>query len=99
MRQKNGRKIITFGKIEIEKCKFHYCKDSIFLEDVDTDKILLSNVVSSSEENCKYFIIGYKDDLKIRSFYLILSKMRGRAKNFSGDIGTSLLIADDKLLE
>ena len=31
---------ITFCDIETEKHRFHYCKDPIFVEDVDIDKIL-----------------------------------------------------------
>ena len=31
---------ITFCDIETEKHRFHYCKDPIFVEDVDIDKIM-----------------------------------------------------------
>ena len=30
-----GTKIITFGDIEVEKHKFHHCKNLILLEDID----------------------------------------------------------------
>lgn len=35
---------ITFNNIEIEKRKFHHRKSLILLEDVDTDKIQVSNM-------------------------------------------------------
>ena len=42
-----GKEFLTFGNIEIEKGKF-YCHNSpIFLEDVNTEKVLLSNKVLS----------------------------------------------------
>ena len=39
---KNGQKIITFGKVKIEKRSFHYHKDPVCSKDVDSDKTLLS---------------------------------------------------------
>ena len=46
------KKITTIGNIEtFQSVTFHYGIAPIFLEDVDTDKILLSNQVSSSKEN------------------------------------------------
>ena len=33
-----GKGIVTFGDIEIEKEKFHNCKNLILLEDVNTEK-------------------------------------------------------------
>ena len=56
-----GNEILTFGDIEIEKHKFQRCKNSIFLEDVEIDNILVSNNISSSKKNYKYSI-GYLDD-------------------------------------
>ena len=54
---KMGKKILTFGNIEIEK-KNLPSKDSYFLEDVDIEKLLVSNKISLGEKNYKYFI-GY----------------------------------------
>ena len=89
---KNGQKIITFGKVKIEKRSFHYRKDPVCLKDVDNDKTLLS-------KSFFYFIIGSKYDCKIRLLQLILPKIRGRAKNFGGYIRMSFLTEDDKLLQ
>ena len=46
-----GGKNTKFGVIKIKNGKLHYCLDTIIFEDVDTDKILLSNRVSSKKEN------------------------------------------------
>ena len=43
----------------------------IFSEDVEIDKIFISNKVSSIEENYKYFIY-FKDSHKIIPMYIIL---------------------------
>ena len=56
--------IVTFGDIETEKQKFYCYKCLIFLEDVNTDNILVSNKRYSSEINNKYFIAYLHDDYK-----------------------------------
>ena len=39
-----------FGNIEIEKDKFYRHKSTIFLEDVDIEKVLVSNNISFVEK-------------------------------------------------
>ena len=46
-----GKKILTLGDNEIEKQKFRHYKNPVFLEDVDTDKILISIKISFGEKN------------------------------------------------
>ena len=53
-----GKEILTFGDTETGKNKFHHHKSPIFLKDVDIEKILVSNKISSGGKNYKYFI-GY----------------------------------------
>ena len=38
-----GKEILTFADIEIEKNKFYRNKTLIFLKDVDTEKLLVTN--------------------------------------------------------
>ena len=38
-----NKEIITFGDIENKKCKFHYHKNPILIENVNIDKILMPN--------------------------------------------------------
>ena len=47
----------TFGDIEIEKNKLYRHRSPVLLRDVDIEKILLSNKVSSGERNYEYFIL------------------------------------------
>ena len=56
---KNGKTIIKFGDIEIQKQKFHQHKGPISIKNIDSNKIVVSNNVSVSKKAFKYFI-GYK---------------------------------------
>ena len=56
--------IIKFGDIEIEKLKFHQHKSPILINNIDINKILVSNKVSFGKRLFKYFI-GFKDAKKL----------------------------------
>ena len=62
------KEIIAFGNNEIEKRKFHYCKTSILLEDVDIGNILISTMVSCGEKN------NEDDDYSTNSLHIMLPK-------------------------
>ena len=52
------------------------------IDDVDIDKILISNKASFGQKGYQYFI-GYKyDDYKINPLCIMLSKIRGYVKSF-----------------
>ena len=57
-------KMLTFDDIEIEQDKFYSHKKPICLEDVDINKVLVSNKISSGEKNYKYFVGYFYDDYK-----------------------------------
>ena len=46
-----GKEIFTFGDIEIEKNKLCHHKSLILLKDVETEKVLVSDKISSGEKN------------------------------------------------
>ena len=50
------KKNATFRDLEINERKFHRFRNIIFLGDVDSDNILISNKISCGEKNYKYFI-------------------------------------------
>ena len=54
--------IIKFGDIEIKKQKFHQHKSPL-INNIDINKIIVSNKVSFGNKGLKYFI-GYKDAKK-----------------------------------
>ena len=48
-----GKETLAFGDIEFEKNKFYCHKIPIFLKNVDIEKVLISNKISSGEKNYK----------------------------------------------
>ena len=59
------KKIIKFDDTEIEKCKFQQCKRSILINDININKIVVSNKFSFGKQDFKYFM-GCKNSKKIR---------------------------------
>ena len=51
---------VKFDDIEIENQKFRQHKTPISIENIDINKIVVSNKVSFGKKGFKYFI-GYKD--------------------------------------
>ena len=54
------KKIIKFYDNEIDKCKFHQYKRPILIDNIDVNKIVVSNKISFGKDDFKYFI-GCKD--------------------------------------
>ena len=54
------KKIVKFGDTEIEECKFHQIKSLISINDIDINKIVVSNKLPFGKHDFQYFI-GYKD--------------------------------------
>ena len=61
---KMEKTVIKFGDIEIQNQEFHQHRGPISVKNVDIDKIVVSNTVSSRKKGFKYFI-GYKDAKKL----------------------------------
>ena len=78
---KMGKQVLTFGDTEIEKDKCYRHKSPIFLEDVDIEKKLVSNKISSDEKNYKYFICYFYNDYKVKPIHIMLSKMSTYVKS------------------
>ena len=51
------KEILTFGDIEVEKNKFYHDKSSIFLKDVDIEKVLVSSKIFSGEETINTLLV------------------------------------------
>ena len=58
--QMKKKTIIKFGDTEIKNHKFHQYSKTISIENIDIDKIVVSNKVSFGKNGFRYFI-GYKD--------------------------------------
>ena len=68
------KKILKVSDTETKKHKFHQHKSLILINNVDINKIVISNKVSFSKNVFKYFI-GYKDSKNIRPLYIFHLKM------------------------
>ena len=79
-----GKEIIRFGDTEIEKRKFYrYKNSSFFKENLDIDKILITNKISSGGKNYNY-VIGYMNhDYKIKPLHIMLLKRNAYVKSYS----------------
>ena len=54
------KKIINFDDTEIEEFEFHEYKSPILINDINIDKIVVSDKLPFGKQDFKYFI-GYKD--------------------------------------
>ena len=72
---------MKFDDAEIEKCKFHQYKNFIWINNIDINKIVISNEVPLDKKDFQYFI-GYKDAKKIRPSCIFPPKMSAYRRNF-----------------
>ena len=63
-----SNEIITFGNIEIRKCKFHHPKNLILIEDVGIVKIQVSSMVSSSRKNAIILLVTKMMIIKLNHY-------------------------------
>ena len=69
-----GEKTLKLNNININKKEFHRSKQAIYLDLVDTGKIVVSDIFKHSEEGSKYFI-GYQEYEIVRPLCIILPQM------------------------
>ena len=60
---KMGHKIIKFDDTEIQKYKFYQNKNPTLIDNINANKIVVSNKISFGKNDFKYSI-GYKDAKK-----------------------------------
>ena len=77
---KMGKKILMFGDIETENISFTAI-NFLFLEDVDIDDILVSNIISFSEKNINSLVtcmitIKPKQNLMVMKLLIIKRFLR-----------------------
>ena len=79
-----SKKALKFGDIKINKKEFRTSKQTIVLDLVDIDKIVIPDKFKHSDKRYKYFI-GYKDDDIIRPLCIVLPQMNGYIKYFDNE--------------
>ena len=90
-----GLEILTFGNIEIEKSKFYRKKTLVLLEDVDIEKVLVSNKISFGEKNYKYFIGYLYNGNKVKPLNIMLPKTSGYVKSCDGETKWMYFFVED----
>ena len=77
-----SKEILTLG--DIEKNKFYSHKSPIYLENVDFEKVLVSNKISSGEKIYKYFTGYLYNDYKVKPLYIMVPKTSSYVKGYDG---------------
>ena len=90
-------KRLKFNNVKINKKEFHKSKQTIDLDSVTADKIVVSDKFIHSEEGYKYFI-GCQEDEIIKPLCIILPQMNDYIKNFdNGGKNMSFLIKNNEV--
>ena len=74
-----NKEVLIFSDIDIE---FHYCENLVWIDDVDIDKTLISNMVSLDKKGCKYYNDYKDDDYETKRLCIMHPKMSGFVKIF-----------------
>ena len=90
------KEIIKFDDTEIEEYKFHQNKSLILINDIDINKIVVSNKLPFGKQDFKYFV-GYKDSEKIRRFCIFLPQMIIYKRSFDENRRIYFLIKKEKV--
>ena len=94
-----SEKTIYFRDKKISKKDFYNNKKQFNLNDIDTNKILISKPESYGKNNVKKYIIGYNDN-PIKPIQLFLPKMTGYLNIFEdGNSKMSFLTNNNEFLE
>ena len=83
------------GILKLKKINF-----TIFLKDVDIEKVLVSNKISFGEKNYKHFIGYLYNDNKVKPLNIMLARTSAYVKSYGGQTKWMyFLIEDEHLLE
>ena len=87
-------KSINFNNEKINKKAFYNNKKQFDIQQIDTNKILISEPEPYGKKNAIKYIIGYNDNI-IRPLRILLPKMIGYIKYFEDDKKTMSSVVDD----
>ena len=86
-------KSINFNNKKIDKKAF-YNKKQFDIQQIDTNKILISEPEPYGKKNAIKYIIGYNDNV-IRPLHILLPKMIGYIKYFDDDKKAMFFLPSD----
>ena len=96
---KNGQKNITFDYYTvIEEYEFHQYKSPISINDIDINKIVVSNKFPFGKQDFKYFT-SFKHDKKIGTLCIFFPNMSAYRIDFDETEYMSFLMKDEVFLE
>ena len=94
---KMGTEVLT---LKLKKVNFMVIRLLFFGQDVDIDKVLVSNKISLGEKSYKYFIGYLCNNDKVRPLHITLPKIGAYVKSYDGETKWMyFLIEDDDLSE
>ena len=94
-----SRKNLNFGDTKIKKSDFYKSKKVIKIDDIDVNKILVSEEKPYGTKNSFKYFIGYNDNDVIRPLCIKLPQMTGYVRKFEGNTTMSFKISDKQLLK
>ena len=92
------RNNIIFNDEKINKSNFYKNKKLFNIDDIDVNKILVSNKELYGKKNSFKYFIGYNHDDVIRPLYIKLSQMIGYVKHFDSNKTLSFKATEKKKL-
>lgn len=92
-----GKLFIKYGDAKIEKRKFLFFKSPIGVADENIDKIVISDELSCTKNDFKYFV-SYEKNEEVTPFSVLLPKMSGYVENVDDAKTMCFLIKNEKLL-
>ena len=90
-----GKEILTFSNIEIQKNNFYRHISSIFLGDVDIEKILVSNKISFGEKHYRYFTGYIYNGNKVKPLNIMLPKTSAYVKSYDKQTKWMYFLTED----
>ena len=83
-----NKEILTFGVLKLKKIHFTTIRLN---KDVDNEKVLLSNKISSGEKNYKFFIGYLWNNNKVKPLHIMLTKANVYVKSYDGQINNGCI--------
>ena len=83
----------------INKCNFYRNKKSLIIDDIDANKILISEKELYGKKSSLKYFIGYRDNDAMRLLCIKLPQMIGYAKHFDSNRTMSFKVIDKGLLK
>ena len=92
-------KNINFVDRKIKKSDFYKNKKVTSIDEIDTNKILVSKEEPYGTKNSFKYFIGYNNNDIIRPLCIKLPQMTGYVREFEGNTTMSFKISDKQLLK